>query len=422
MYFNRKIIFQGIKDKLDSSLNQGQVDGINFLLDNFEKHDNYWDDLKQISYAFATVYHETAYSFQPVAEGYYLGDSNKPNYFQGNTQRVFNFQKSLRYYPDFGRGYVQLTWDYNYRDQDKKIRQYLPEIVEEFETKTGEIFSLIKYPEQAFDPDIAFAIMTIGMHFGTFRPGHTLDRYINNKKCDYIYARYIINGRKKGEKLPDKAEQITVYAKKFESILKSSLSNEINSEEEFQKTSSNKVIVSELTSENESIVEEQNDLEKNSNVDQSNVQNAEQITNIDQSEKSIPDNFVPEDKESEAPRPSGTLSKAWKSILALGLIPTTGAGVIESIRSLSSDESINWQNILEVMKVIFIFILPYLFWLAIVFIIIWGVKELLKQVSFIVNNYTLARADMHNIKIVPFKEETKKEIKVKNNSDSFSIL
>lgn len=220
MRFDRTIVFKGIKQKIDSTLEQGQVNGLNFLLNNFEQYSEFWDDIRQISYALATVFHETAGSFQPVAEGYYLGNRNAPNFYQGNTSRAINFQNSLRYAPYFGRGYVQLTWDYNYKDQTRRIKTMMPNLVKDFERQTGQVFDLLKYPAQAFNPVISFAIMTIGMHFGTFRSGHTLDRYIFGNKCDYIWARYIINGKRKGAKLPDKAEEIASYARRFEAILR----------------------------------------------------------------------------------------------------------------------------------------------------------------------------------------------------------
>lgn len=49
----------------------------------------------------ATVAIETASTFAPVREAFWLDE---------NWRRA-----NLRYYPYYGRGYIQLTWDYNYR-------------------------------------------------------------------------------------------------------------------------------------------------------------------------------------------------------------------------------------------------------------------------------------------------------------------
>jgi type IV secretory pathway VirB3-like protein len=159
------------------------------------------------------VYHETASSFQPVEEGFYLRD----------PQRVKAFQKKLWYYPDFGRGDVQLTHKDNYVKMQRLVPRYFPEVVSEFESRTGKKFDLINHPEQVMDGQISFCIMTIGMHLGEFRGGHNLDRHINHEKCDYFYARFIINGVPRGQKYPDKADVIKAYAVNFEKILRSAL-------------------------------------------------------------------------------------------------------------------------------------------------------------------------------------------------------
>ena len=98
MKFDRKKFFEGFRNKIDDSIEQEQVTGIEFLLGEME-NDPHWRDVRHIAYALATIYHETAGSMQPVEEGYYLGSKT----------RVKAFQKTLRYYPYFGRGYVQLT-------------------------------------------------------------------------------------------------------------------------------------------------------------------------------------------------------------------------------------------------------------------------------------------------------------------------
>lgn len=121
--------------------------------------------LPQIAYVLATTQHETAGSFQPVEEGYYLG------------KRAKAYQKSLRYYPFYGRGYVQLTWEDNHRKYSKK---------------TG--LDLVKNPDLVLRPDVALFILIDGMKCGEFT-GHNLDRHINSHKCDFVNARRIINGK-----------------------------------------------------------------------------------------------------------------------------------------------------------------------------------------------------------------------------------
>lgn len=186
MNFNRKKFFDGFRADIDDSIEQEQVEGLDFLLRRIEA-DSLWKDVRHIAYALATVYHETAGSFQPVEEGYYLGSSAK----------VKRFQKALRYFPYFGRGYVQTTWKKNYERVDKA-----------FGTDT------VNHPELALDPNIAYKTLSAGMHQGWFT-GKKLTDYIKAQFCDYKNARRIINGT-------DKAALIAGYAKQFEKILRDS--------------------------------------------------------------------------------------------------------------------------------------------------------------------------------------------------------
>ncbi len=211
MKFDRKKFFDGIKARIDSTLEQEQVDGLNFLLDHFES-DPHWTDIRHIAYAFGTTAHETAHSFQPVEEGYYLEAPHGKAF-------LLKFQKGLRYYPYFGRGFVQLTWESakikNYSKATRELRKQMPALVLQFEAETGKVFDLVKNPEQAMHPLIAFAVMTLGMFQGWFT-GKDFGDYIKGAKCDYIDARRIINGT-------DKAGPIAQLARRFEEILRASL-------------------------------------------------------------------------------------------------------------------------------------------------------------------------------------------------------
>lgn len=224
--FDRQKFFDGVKNEFHQGLRQDQVDGLNSLLDNYEKYSGWWDNIDQIANSLGQIRRESAYSFQPVVEGYYLGNPSAAGYFQGNTERVHRFQRSLRYYPDFGRGHIQLTWHDKYVKMDGLIRRYMPEIAQQFEWRTGAKFDLANKPEQALDFDVSFAVMTIGMHQGSFRSGHTLDRYINANVVDHAGARNIVNGDKN---YPIKntnhtvGQELAAHAKKFGSILRQAL-------------------------------------------------------------------------------------------------------------------------------------------------------------------------------------------------------
>ena len=137
------------------------------------------------AYALATACHETAYTMQPVREAFWLNE---------NWRRA-----KLRYYPFYGRGYVQLTWKNNYQRADREL----------------ELGSrLITNLDLALDPIIAAKIMVKGMQEGWFagdRAGrrHTLARHLPPSGAANVNqmtsARRIINGTDKARKIADEA-------------------------------------------------------------------------------------------------------------------------------------------------------------------------------------------------------------------------
>lgn len=140
------------------------------------------------AYVLATEYHETAKTMQGVREGLNASDAWR--------------RKHLRYYPWYGRGKVQLTWERNYRYATERL------------CELGFQVDLIKNPDQALDNDIGAAILVIGMIEGWFT-GKKLRDYLpaDPNKEHYTNARRIINGT-------DKAELIAGYAVEFEKALR----------------------------------------------------------------------------------------------------------------------------------------------------------------------------------------------------------
>lgn len=137
---------------------------------------------QQRAYILATAWWETNRTMLPVREGYYLGT------------RAEAFRRSLRYWPWYGRGFVQLTWEANYR-------------------KAGPLVGadLIADPDRAMDPEIAAEILVRGSMEGWFT-GKSLRAYIDAGRCDYVEARRVINGL-------DCARQIAALADEFEDAL-----------------------------------------------------------------------------------------------------------------------------------------------------------------------------------------------------------
>ena len=144
------------------------------------------------AYALATACHETAYTMQPVREGLRASDTWR--------------RKNLRYYPYYGRGYVQLTWEDNYKKADREL------------DLNGQ---LTGNHDLALDPDIAAKIMVRGMQEGWFagdKSGkrHTLARHLPANGAASVAqmtaARRIINGT-------DKNTKIAAEAMKFQKAL-----------------------------------------------------------------------------------------------------------------------------------------------------------------------------------------------------------
>lgn len=181
---NRKIFFDGYRSRLDPNrkLDQNEVNALDNFLDFVDSSFNSLS-IPQWAYVFATTFHETKATFLPVREAYWL-----PN---AEAWR----KKNLRYYPYYGRGYVQITWKDNYSKFSKIMG-----------------IDFVNTPDLVMDPANAFHIMVYGFIHGSFTTKKISD-YINDKKKDYENARRCINGT-------DKAELIESYATIFEQIIK----------------------------------------------------------------------------------------------------------------------------------------------------------------------------------------------------------
>lgn len=145
-------------------------------------------NVNHAAYVLATAYWETAKTMQPVREAFWKDEAWR--------------KKNLRYFPYYGRGYVQLTWDYNY----KKASDYFG-------------VDFVKNPDLVMDTQYALPILVVGMQKGWFT-GKDMDDYIDDIDeiddedfKEYVQARRVVNGT-------DKADQIAKLALIFEKALK----------------------------------------------------------------------------------------------------------------------------------------------------------------------------------------------------------
>lgn len=165
--------------KITGSLDQVQVDTINRLLTSAAHWPTSW-----LAYGFGTAWHEAL--LKPIEEwGKGAGKSYGQPGKYGQSQH--------------GRGLVQLTWDANYEWADKEL------------DLDG---SLLADFDRALEPEIAAAILVMGMEQGAFT-GKGLADYLPGETGtleQFVQARRIINGT-------DKADLIAGYAVKFQSAL-----------------------------------------------------------------------------------------------------------------------------------------------------------------------------------------------------------
>lgn len=185
-YDSYKEVFGVLKDPV--------IKAQDFLLDKFDTSEVF-STKARISYALATIKRETAETYEPVLEGYWIkGDrlGKLYNYYQthnpGALTTIFpNGKREPAYY---GRGYVQLTHNFNYNKFTNILK-----------------LDLVNRPHEALDREVAFKIMEFGMENGSYT-GKKLSDYFTDEEYDFYNARKIINGL-------DAATEIANNAKLF---------------------------------------------------------------------------------------------------------------------------------------------------------------------------------------------------------------
>jgi len=177
-----------------------------YPVDNSGKNIDLWKSY--FAYILATIKHETAHSWEPCYEAFYLNNGSPPDGGVGSPEWLSELRsKAGRYeggvYPAghpwagvpiyFGRGFVQLTHDYNYEKFDIVLKK----------PRFGTLFSgidLLNIPEQALDKVVSMAVTSYGMLTEGFRgePPYTLSKYMggNIEVPDFFNARDIVNADK----------------------------------------------------------------------------------------------------------------------------------------------------------------------------------------------------------------------------------
>jgi len=174
---NRQLFYTKIREhKLFTQLTQLQVQSIDAILNECEAQ---LTDQRQMAYVLATAYHECHNPKRPDLRMTPMKEFGGEAYLKGK-----------KYYPYFGRGFSQLTWDYNYKKEAKRLS-----------------LDLINNPDQMLSVPVAANSHVYCMKNGVYT-GKKLVNYINNDGCDFTNARRIVNGI-------DRAVLIAGYAETF---------------------------------------------------------------------------------------------------------------------------------------------------------------------------------------------------------------
>jgi len=109
-------------------LTQSQVDEINFIVSEFDKDKSI--SYPQAAYMLATAWHETAARMLPIEEYGQGKNRTYGTWYRNSKDQLYSFKdgsKTTAYLSDdyphlyYGRGYVQLTWYFNYENASKKM-------------------------------------------------------------------------------------------------------------------------------------------------------------------------------------------------------------------------------------------------------------------------------------------------------------
>lgn len=199
MKINRDTYFDRLRmDPFPDKLEQGQVNGINRLLDVWEE--SYqplgWNPL-ELDYGMATSFHETGAKMQPVLE---LGD---PSYFLkydlmgnprkakelGNTEAGDGFKFR-------GGGDVQNTGRRNAERSGDRLTEFL-----------GREIDFVNEPETRLDPILSAHSLFLGNHEGWWT-GVKLSETLEDGEQDWKNDRTVVNGS-------DRWREIGLYADAF---------------------------------------------------------------------------------------------------------------------------------------------------------------------------------------------------------------
>jgi hypothetical protein len=131
-------------------------------------------DLRTFAYGLATCRIEVGYKLKPVREGFKKTDAEAREHVRNRA-----YGKQIGEHSYYGRGYVQLTWDYNYEAE-----------------------GIIDNPDKALEPDFAARLLFKGLLDGRWNGrAKGLKYYLD--KGDIKGARRTVNVQNKAQLVAD---------------------------------------------------------------------------------------------------------------------------------------------------------------------------------------------------------------------------
>lgn len=201
---DRTSFFRAIRQSLfGGRFTQGQVEGLNAILDEWEHRDEL-NDVRWLAYMLATAWHETAGTLQPTRE--FGGDRYLWRLYdiEGGRPSVANSLGNHK--PGdgarfAGRGLVPLVGRKNYARMSALVSRPWFDV------------DLEKEPDAALRLDIAVNVLFDGMldpclNVSGGLEGYALDEFFNATRDDPVGARHIVSGL-------DQADLIAGYHRKF---------------------------------------------------------------------------------------------------------------------------------------------------------------------------------------------------------------
>jgi len=171
MHFDHEVFFNEVRnDPFPETLSQSQVSGMEVMLTAWEKHRGDDQDVRFLAYEFATAFHETGATMQPIEE---WGKGS------GHSYGEIDPETGQAYY---GRGLVQLTHRENYARADHELNALF-----------GVMVGMEWDASKALNPRVATGVMFLGMEQGWFT-ARKLEDYFNEVDDDPVNARQIVNG------------------------------------------------------------------------------------------------------------------------------------------------------------------------------------------------------------------------------------